>query len=684
LLLTVAVLEFSDAGSVEDARENLLQHVKSGSKPDVVFWNLYTAAYKSQMEVKKPITAMPSFKWAQTRTKLFITVAIPSVSGEIVNFTENSIHVSGKSLSDEKDYELKLTLFKAIKPGKSSFTTDGKAIYLTMKKFKKESYWGRPLKDKPTGDLKRKMEVDWSRWVDEEDLKDEDDEIDEDDVKVLGQADFDTWIDNTKLAMVEFYAPWCGHCKSLKPEYAKAATELRESGSLGQLAKVDATAHTKLGERFGVTGYPSIKVFLNGRVSDPLSYDGARNQYEIVKYMKKREAPAVKVLRSDAELDNFVCLEPLDQRCETPDGQIVYFSSEGTSDEKSASFTAVAEALRDEFSFGQMKEGPYHVTHRKLKGEGRNQIVLFKRYDDKQRVYSSDAPLTVEAFRKWVRVHSLPLVTDLTGSAELEDKLKRTDLPIVFFFLNRLNVKENAAILGHANDLALATRGEYMLAHFDANQARERMKDMGIPGGKVPDSAAKKPDSWSDEDDGEWEPPQIDDPTPRVVIVEKGGVRKYEIDSRDLTLEALRKGVEEHTKCVASFDDCKLTRNIKSEETPASNNDPVKIVTGNTFEKIVMDATKDVLIEFYAPWCGHCKSLEPIYKEFAGSVSASKNLVIAKMDGTANDIVNPKFEVTGFPTIYFKPAGKAPFLYNGDRTVKAFLEEIQSKATHPL
>ena len=50
--------------------------------------------------------------------------------------------------------------------------------------------------------------------------------------------------------------------------------------------------------------------------------------------------------------------------------------------------------------------------------------------------------------------------------------MKRTDLPIVFFFLNRLNVKENAVILGHANDLALATRGEYMLAHFDANQAR--------------------------------------------------------------------------------------------------------------------------------------------------------------------------------------------------------------------
>jgi thiol-disulfide isomerase/thioredoxin len=55
---------------------------------------------------------------------------------------------------------------------------------------------------------------------------------------------------------------------------------------------------------------------------------------------------------------------------------------------------------------------------------------------------------------------------------------------------------------------------------------------------------------------------------------------------------------------------------LKSEE-PVPNNGPLTIVVGKNFDEIVRDPTKDVLVKFYAPWCGHCKKLAPVWDELA-------------------------------------------------------------------
>ena len=88
---------------------------------------------------------------------------------------------------------------------------------------------------------------------------------------------------------------------------------------------------------------------------------------------------------------------------------------------------------------------------------------------------------------------------------------------------------------------------------------------------------------------------------------------------------------------------------------PEDNSGPVTVIVGKNFDEIVLDETKNVLLEVYAPWCGHCKKLEPIYNELGEAFANADDVVIAKMDGTENEVEG--LAVKGFPTLKFFPKG---------------------------
>jgi len=72
-------------------------------------------------------------------------------------------------------------------------------------------------------------------------------------------------------------------------------------------------------------------------------------------------------------------------------------------------------------------------------------------------------------------------------------------------------------------------------------------------------------------------------------------------------------------------------------------------LVGKSFEEVVYDEKHDVLVEFYAPWCGHCKTLAPKFEELATLLKDNKKIMIAKMDSTENETT--AVNIKGFPTL---------------------------------
>ncbi|XP_078664950.1 protein disulfide-isomerase A6-like [Branchiostoma floridae x Branchiostoma belcheri] len=104
-----------------------------------------------------------------------------------------------------------------------------------------------------------------------------------DDVIELTDGNFeDKVLNSDDLWLVEFFAPWCGHCKRLEPEWASAATELKGKVKLGAL---DATVHTVMASRYQIQGFPTIKVFAAGKKDgEATNYEGGRTASDIVQY----------------------------------------------------------------------------------------------------------------------------------------------------------------------------------------------------------------------------------------------------------------------------------------------------------------------------------------------------------------------------------------------------------------
>jgi len=220
-------------------------------------------------------------------------------------------------------------------------------------------------------------------------------------------------------------------------------------------------------------------------------------------------------------------------------------------------------------------------------------------------------------------------------------------------FVGFIDVKDESqkSIL---NDVAQQYKGKIMSTFMDGVQNEQLASRWGASGKKFPTAALI---SYSGEE-------------PKLFLWDEENEPSFQVDALKQFIENSIGGTYKSYK--------------KSEPIPETNDGPVKIVVGKNFESLVNDNTKDVLVEFYAPWCGHCQKLAPIYEKLGQKFSKIDSIVIAKMDATAN-AVPEGISVRGFPTLFFFPAGdKTPVPYNGNRELDDLVSFIVEYARQPI
>ncbi|KAM4031051.1 protein disulfide-isomerase [Anomaloglossus baeobatrachus] len=449
----------------------------------------------------------------------------------------------------------------------------------------------------------------------------------ENDVLVLKKDTFDKALENNDL-LVEFYAPWCGHCKALAPEYEKAAKTLKEEGSTIRLAKVDATEESELAQEYGVRGYPTIKFFKNGDKSSPKEYTAGREAADFINWLKKRTGPAAATLADDAAVAALI---------EASDVAVIGFFKDAECDLAKA-FLQAAESV-DDVPFGITSSD---AAFSKYDVEKDN-IVLFKKFDEGRNNYEGEA--TKEQVLNFIKSNQLPLVIEFTE--QTAPKIFGGEIKTHILLFLPKSASDYQDKLDNFKKAATSFKGKILFIFIDSDHTDNQriLEFFGL----------KKEEC----------------PAVRLITLEEE-MTKYKPETDDLSADKIKDFCER-------FLDGKVKPHLMSQDVPEDwDKNPVKVLVGKNFEEVAFDEEKSVFIEFYAPWCGHCKQLAPIWDQLGEKFKDNKNIVIAKMDSTANEIEAVK--IHSFPTLKYFPAGtdKKVVDYNGERTLDGFSNFLTS------
>lgn len=300
--------------------------------------------------------------------------------------------------------------------------------------------------------------------------------------------------------------------------------------------------------------------------------------------------------------------------------------------------TADHPSVGDKFQF-------YHTTDKECAASygasSTPAVLLFRKFDESPVVYSGE--WESQALVNWMQTQSVPTLIEF--SEEYIEPIFGNRRPALFLLRSAADAESsNSKVFAQAaNEL----KGQIIFAVSgvtDGIQAR-LAEFIGVEESQLPTIRLLDPND---------------------------NMKKYTFpgNAGALTVESIK-------EFIGNFKDGNLKPFLKTQEAPADNSQPLKVVVGKTFNDQVIYNNNDVFIKFYAPWCGHCKKMAPDWEKLAEELKDVPGLVIADFDATANEAEN--VDIRGFPTLKFYPMDNknGPLDYEGNRELDGFKEYLK-------
>ncbi|PFH33740.1 putative thioredoxin [Besnoitia besnoiti] len=509
-------------------------------------------------------------------------------------------------------------------------------------------------------------------------------------ISLSGLKAYKAFLESHPFVFVMYYAPWCYWSKATMPEFHAAAKILAHHDPPVILALVDSVEEEDIANFEDIREFPTLRFFIDGRAQ---AYHGRRHRTHLVHWVDTR-LDRDKSLTSADHLDELVMNREY--------GHLVIIGAFPDSGYDATAYVSVARQFGEDVFFGHVQQ-PELIDHlrnrhifRLLTGAERTPeverrvasppfIVVFSKnaHEPDVHVYAGN-PSDVASLTHFASRFRFPLISVFDADR----------LPANFFSDPRpkaayiINTKNDPGAIGAVE--SETSRDPLVLAFIDAAKRyrhallatvcgnttpfeKHMLELLGVDEESLP---AVRIMSVNPDSDGRHHPALKYRPEEPGAKSSSWGVRQPRVAIRHLTPKIIgdffdafaRNDVEPYFRSEAVAEDLAEPRGA------------VKTVVGATFKQIVMESDEDVFIEFYAPWCGYCRKLEPAYKELAARLRDVTGLTVAKIDATRNEV--PSIKVSGYPTLFLFPRGKKddpPQIYSGDRTVKDMLEWLEGR-----